>query len=128
MQITDHQAAANLRPALLDRLLDEAAGLGEAARDAIVLQTHATEAPPMERLRNQHELSVIASHLGFSVAWLLEQKAILAGELDRAGPPDDLRTELARPAADATDLDPHISGIGERTRRFAERISRLAGN
>ncbi len=110
--------------ALLDRLLAEAATLGEAARDALLAE-RTRRADPLHGLRTQHELGVIATCLGYAVAWLLEQKAIAAGEIDRASPPP-LRAQLDRPRPDPLAVDPFVADIGEQVRAFGARIERLA--
>ncbi len=122
--IHESDTAATIEPALLDRLLDEAATLGEAARDAL-LAPKVSGGDALEALRTQHEIGVIATCLGYCVAWLLEQKAVAAGEIVRASPPP-LRAELERPRPDPLAVDPFVADIGERTRAFGARIERLA--
>lgn len=117
-----HHAA--IHNALLDRLLAEAASLAEEARDAVEI-TAATRRRSLQGLRTQQELGVIATGLAHCVGWLLEQKAIAAGELTHATPPP-LEAELGRPRPDPLAIDPYVADLGERVRAFVVRIDRLA--
>jgi hypothetical protein len=109
-------------PALIDRLLEEAAMLGEAARDHI----HGARDRGLGRLHTQHELGVVATCLGYSVAWLLEQKAVAAGEIAAADRPRLAEATAAElPPPDR--VEPAVIELGRRVRDFALRIERLAG-
>ncbi|MFP4126875.1 MAG: hypothetical protein ACLFU0_09555, partial [Alphaproteobacteria bacterium] len=80
--------------ALIDRLLAEAAALGEDARDE--LNSVRGEAGP-GRLHARRELGTVVACLGYSVAWLLEQKAVAAGEIAAAAPPELAATLAGQP-------------------------------
>lgn len=109
--------------ALIDRLLAEAATLGEDARDQ--LATVRGDTGP-GRLHARRELGTVATCLGYSVAWLLEQKAVAAGEIAVAARPE-LAATLARRPPDPERLPPGVVALGRRVRAFAHRIERLAG-
>ncbi len=113
------------RTILLDRLLAEAATMGEQARTHLSGVQHAD--PSLRALRTHHELGVIAACLGFSVAWLLEQKAVLAGERVVAAP-TPVHDQASQPTPDPSDVDPAIAALGARARAFGLRIHRLAAN
>lgn len=113
-----------VHPAVLDRLLAEAARIGEDARDVLQRDVGAGLGA-IDRLRTQHELGVVVSCLGFAVAWLLEQKAVAAGELAKASPPP-LASALARPRLAPERIDPVVLALGDRARAFGARIERLA--
>jgi hypothetical protein len=118
----DTDVAAGPHPALIDRLLGEAAALGEEARTRL---EQPVDARGMAYLHAQRELGVVATCLGFSVAWLLEQKAVAAGELEAASDPP-LAGAVGAPAPDPALVDDGIVALGTRVRAFAERIERLA--
>ncbi len=110
-------------PALIDRLLAEAADLGDEARLRLEGERGRHRAAG---LHARHELGIVATCLGFSVAWLLEQKAVGAGEIDAASASpvgEHAGTELPEPGV----VDPGLIELGRRTRAFARRIERLAG-
>ena len=109
-------------PALIDRLLVEAVALGEEAR-AQLLATR--ERHPQRSLQAGHELGIVTTCLGYSVAWLLEQKAVAAGEIAAAAVPPLADTLASAPPAPER-VQPAVIDLGRRTRAFARRIERLA--
>ena len=114
-----------VRTALLDRMLEEAACLGEEARDHIGRRSAGIA--PEATLRIRHEIGVIATCLGYSVAWLLEQKAVLAGEIAGASP-TPLAVHANATPPDAAEVGLPLADLGRRTRAFGRRIHRLAAH
>jgi hypothetical protein len=109
-------------PALIDRLLVEAANLGEEARTQLAA---ARDRSAGRTLQTGHELGIVTTCLGYSVAWLLEQKAVAAGEIAAASAPP-LADTLASAPPPAERAQPAVIDLGRRTRAFARRIERLA--
>lgn len=120
---TDFFAA---RTVLVDRLLEEAARIGEAARDQ--LTDLRPDLPPVAKLRAQQEIGLIATCLGFSVAWLLEQKAIAQGELDAATAGGEIAVHATSPDPDPMVVGAELAALGREARAFGRRIHRLAAH
>ncbi len=108
--------------ALIDRLLAEAAELGEEAREQ--LETARGEAG-LGVLHAQRELGIVATCLGYSVAWLLDQKAVAAGEIAVAARPELAETLASEPPTPDR-VHPSVIALGQRVRAFGRRIERLA--
>lgn len=108
--------------ALIDRLLAEAAALGEDARDELAT---VRDDKGLGALHARHELGIVATCLGYSVAWLLEQRAVAAGAFVAAARPE-LAAPLASRAPDPDRVPPGVVALGRRVRAFAHRIERLA--
>jgi hypothetical protein len=108
----------------VDRLLAEAAGLAETTRD-LLEDPLAPRASGLDRLHDQLEIGRLATCLAHCVGWLLEQKAVAAGELDRATPPP-LTEVLDTLHPDPLAISAHVVAVGHRVRAFARRIDRLA--
>jgi hypothetical protein len=108
--------------ALIDRLLAEAEALGEEAREQ--LQTTHGETG-LGSLHAQHEFGIVATCLGYSVAWLLDQKAVAAGEIAAAARPELAETLASEPPTPDR-VHPAVISLGRRVRAFGRRIERLA--
>ena len=108
--------------ALIDRLLAEATALGEEAREQF--ETAGADAG-LRSLHAQREFGIVATCLGYSVAWLLDQKAVAAGEIAAAARPELAATLASRPPAPDR-VPAGVVAIGQRVRAFAHRIERLA--
>ncbi|MFW5681056.1 MAG: DUF1465 family protein [Pseudomonadota bacterium] len=108
----------------VDRLLAEAAGLAEMTRD-LVVQPAELPARGLDRLHDQVEIGRLTTCLAHCVAWLLEQKAVAAGEIERATRPPLARI-IDEPQPDPLAVSPYVVDVGHRVRAFARRIDRLA--
>ncbi|MFW5835100.1 MAG: DUF1465 family protein [Pseudomonadota bacterium] len=108
----------------VDRLLAEAAGLAEATRDVVTERQDRTPSG-LDRLRDQVEIGRLATCLAHCVGWLLEQKAVAAGEIERATHPP-LEEVLDQLHPDPLAISPCVVDVGQRVRAFAGRIDRLA--
>lgn len=114
--------AEPLTTALIDKLLAEATALGDEARAQMeAASAHLGAGQPAA----QHEFGVVATCLGYSVAWLLDQRAVATGELAAARRPDLAETLASAPPTPER-VSPAVVALGRRVRAFGRRIERLA--
>ena len=119
--------------ALIMRTYDEALALTREVRDYIASQA------PADKAALDHDTQLVASceemrvtaRMTQVMAWLMLQRAVNDGELDReqAAVPDNRlggqETCLAEPAVDPAYLPARLADLLARSRRLYERIQRL---
>jgi regulator of CtrA degradation len=119
--------------ALIVRTYDEALALTREVRDYIAGQAQADKAaldPDTQLVASCEEMRVTA-RMTQVMAWLMLQRAVQAGEVDRdaAAEPDNRLggqdTCLADPAIDPGCLPPRLADLLARSRSLYERIRRL---
>lgn len=122
---------ADLSPTIVETLYNEALTLADEARAAFDLSgrlTAASEDEDLARIALSCEALRTTTRMMHAIAWLLNQRAYLAGELSEFQlrhhgrlprcPPDASHDQQAL-------LDPGLDALIERTRRFHARIERL---
>jgi regulator of CtrA degradation len=122
---------ADLSPTIVEALYCEALALADEAREAFDLSgrlTAASENEDLARIALSCEALRTTTRMMHAIAWLLNQRAFLAGELSEFQLRRHGRLPPARPAASSgqiATLGPMLEELIERTRRFYARIERL---
>jgi regulator of CtrA degradation len=122
---------ADLSPTIVEALYCEALALADEAREAFDLSgrlTAASENEDLARIALSCEALRTTTRMMHAIAWLLNQRAFLAGELSEFQLRRHGRLPPARPAASSgqiVTLGPMLEELIERTRRFYARIERL---
>ncbi len=119
--------------AFLNKTYDEALGLTRETRNFVALLDTArlTDAPLATRLIYVRESMRLTARLTQVMAWLLYQKAVHAGEIDRAeaAAPDKRlggRTECSvHDEAALAVLPPQLRSLMQRSHRLYARVARL---
>jgi regulator of CtrA degradation len=96
MQISHHE----LTPKLLDALYTEAMLLADEARSYFDRDQLAGNLPPEISVAFSCESLKVTTRLMHSIAWLLNQKAVRAGELSQSDADGDMRDLGYAPASD----------------------------
>ncbi len=122
---------ADLSPTIVEALYSEALGLADEVRGAFDLSgrlTAAAEDEDLARVALSCEALRTTTRMMHAIAWLLNQRAYLAGELSEF----QLRRHGRLPPPRAGDdqdqrdlLGSELAALIERTRRFYARIERL---
>lgn len=122
---------ADLSPTIVETLYNEALTLADEARAAFDLSgrlTAASEDEDLARIALSCEALRTTTRMMHAIAWLLNQRAYIAGELSEFQLRRHGRLPPAQPES-ATDprapLDPTLEQLIDRTRRFYARIERL---
>ena len=122
---------ADLSPTIVEALYSEALDLADRVRGAFDLSgrlTAASEDEDLARVALSCEALRTTTRIMHAIAWLLNQRAYLSGELSEF----QLRRHGRLPPARADDghehldmLGPELAELVERTKRFYARIERL---
>ncbi len=122
---------ADLSPTIVDALYCEALELADRVRAAFDLSgrlTLASEDEDLARVALSCEALRTTTRMMHAIAWLLNQRAYLSGELSEFQLRRHGRLPPARPDAGADQRDrvgPELAALIERTQRFYARIERL---
>src|SRR6188768_1640872 len=122
---------ADLGPTIIEALYGEALALADEARGAFDMSGHVALGGVDEdlgRIALSCEALRTTTRMMHAIAWLLNQKAYLAGELSEFQLRRHGRLPPAQPDASADQLallGPELEDLTERTRRFYARIARL---
>jgi len=123
--------AADLSPTIVEALYSEALLLADEARAAFDLSGRLTvtgEDEDLARIALSCEALRTTTRMMHAIAWLLNQRAYLAGELSEFQLRRHGRLPPAQPDASPDQLallGPDLQDLTERTRRFYARIARL---
>ncbi|MFB0612591.1 DUF1465 family protein [Aurantiacibacter poecillastricola] len=121
----------NLHPLLVENLYEEALSLSEEARDVFdesVLLASAGEPGRAARAALRQEALRTTTRMMHAIAWLLNQRAFLAGELTEFQLRQHGTLPTSPPAGDDDDLallPAAVAEIAERTIAFYRRLERV---
>ena len=115
------------------KTFDDTLALVTDARDYLATQAAAEmrPLPGTTALAYTHEALRLTCRLSHAMAWLLVQRAVLAGEITRADAgreefrPADFTSVLCEPPLLAAGMPPALSALLERGRALSLRIARL---
>lgn len=122
---------ADLSPTIVEALYREALELADQVRAAFDLSgrlTAASEDEDLARIALSCEALRTTTRMMHAIAWLLNQRAYLSGELSEFQLRRHGRLPVARPDDGREQVDmlgPELAALIERTRRFYARVERL---